>query len=108
MGDAFDEGYPQDGERPAHRVQVSPFHIDATMVTNAQFATFVKATGHVTEAEQIGFSAVFHAALAAEPGDVVGQADGSPWWLTVQGADWRHPAGAARAWPTCSTTRWCT
>jgi sulfatase modifying factor 1 len=93
MGDAFDEGYPQDGEGPAHQVRISPFRIDATTVTNAQFATFVKETGHVTEAEQIGFSAVFHAALSAEPGDVVGQAAGAPWWLTVKGANWRHPAG---------------
>ena len=93
MGDHLDEGYPQDGERPAHEVRLSPFHIDAATVTNAQFATFAKATGHVTEAEEVGFSAVFHAALDAEPGDVLGQADGAPWWLTVKGADWRHPAG---------------
>ena len=93
MGDAFDEGYPQDGEGPAHRVRLSPFHIDATTVTNAQFATFVKATGHVTEAERVGFSAVFHAAVEADPSDVLGAADGTPWWLTVRGASWRHPAG---------------
>ena len=93
MGDAFGEGYPQDGEGPAHRVRVSPFHIDATTVTNAQFATFVKATGYVTEAERVGFSAVFHAAVEAEDADVLGAADGTPWWLTVAGASWRRPAG---------------
>ena len=47
MGDAFDEGYRADGETPVHPVRLKPFHIDETAVTNAQFATFVKATGHV-------------------------------------------------------------
>ena len=27
------------------------------------------------------------------PADVLGAADGTPWWLTVRGASWRHPAG---------------
>jgi formylglycine-generating enzyme required for sulfatase activity len=93
MGDHFDEGNPQDGEGPLHDVRVSPFHIDVTTVTNAQFATFVKATGYVTEAEQVGFSAVFHLALAADRSDVIGEASGTPWWLTVLSASWRHPAG---------------
>jgi formylglycine-generating enzyme required for sulfatase activity len=30
---------------------------------------------------------------AADQDDILGRADGSPWWLTVRGADWRHPAG---------------
>jgi len=38
MGDAFGEGYAADGELPVHRVELPPFHIDATAVTNAQFA----------------------------------------------------------------------
>jgi formylglycine-generating enzyme required for sulfatase activity len=62
-------------------------------VTNAMYAVFVKATGYVTEAERDGVSAVFHLALDAEPADVVGRATGTPWWLVVRGADWRHPAG---------------
>src|SRR5690348_8595350 len=60
MGDAFGEGYPADGETPVHPVRLAPFHIDETAVTNAQFATFVKATGYVTDAERYGSSAVFH------------------------------------------------
>ena len=93
MGDAFGEGYAADGEGPAHAVRVSPYLIDDTAVTNQAFATFVKATGYVTEAEQLGLSAVFHLAAEAAPGDVVGRADGTPWWLVVKGADWRHPGG---------------
>ena len=38
--------------RPVHRVYVDGFWMDATEVTNAQFAAFVKATGYVTFAEQ--------------------------------------------------------
>ncbi|GAA5149461.1 formylglycine-generating enzyme family protein [Nocardioides marinquilinus] len=93
MGDAHHEGYEADGEGPVHDVRLSSFLMDATTVTNAQFATFAKQTGYVTEAEEIGFSAVFHALLDAAPGDVMGQATGTPWWLTVKGASWRRPAG---------------
>ncbi|MFC8124867.1 formylglycine-generating enzyme family protein [Streptomyces sp. NPDC057302] len=91
MGDSFGEGYPADGERPVHLVRLSPYLIDATAVTNAAFATFVKATGYVTDAEQFGTSAVFH--LVASRADVIGEAAGAPWWLTVRGASWRCPEG---------------
>ncbi len=39
-------------ERPAHRVKVDGFWIDATPVTNRQFKEFVDATGYVTTAEK--------------------------------------------------------
>jgi formylglycine-generating enzyme required for sulfatase activity len=39
-------------ESPAHKVTVEGFWMDATEVTNTQFAEFVKATGYVTTAEQ--------------------------------------------------------
>ena len=38
--------------RPIHRVYVDGFWMDATEVTNEQFAAFVKATGYVTVAER--------------------------------------------------------
>ena len=93
MGDAFDEGYPDDGETPVHVVTLDPFHIDATTVTNAQFATFVKATGYRTEAEVFGSSAVFHLAVPRDHAEVLGVAAGTPWWLNVRGACWRNPEG---------------
>lgn len=93
MGDAFDEGYPDDGERPVHDVSLDSFWIGATTVTNAAFGTFVKATGYVSDAERLGVSAVFHLLVRSDPADVVGRATGTPWWLTVRGADWRHPRG---------------
>jgi sulfatase modifying factor 1 len=92
MGDAFGEGYPADGETPVHRVAVSDCWIDETAVTNASFAAFVRATGYVTDAEQLGVSAVFHLA-APESADILHRLDAAPWWLAVRGASWRRPEG---------------
>ena len=39
-------------EYPKHKVQVNSFWMDATEVTNAQFAKFVKATHYITTAEK--------------------------------------------------------
>ncbi|MBT0773135.1 formylglycine-generating enzyme family protein [Kineosporia sp. J2-2] len=93
MGDHHGDGYRVDGETPVHPVTVSAFSIDATSVTNADWAGFADATGYRTEAEVFGFSAVFHLALAADEADVVGQPPSTPWWLGVRGADWKHPQG---------------
>jgi formylglycine-generating enzyme len=93
MGDARGDGRAGDGERPVHEVDVDSFEIDATSVTNADFARFIDASGYRTEAEVFGFSAVFHLVLAADRDDIVGQPAGTPWWLGVRGADWAHPGG---------------
>ncbi len=45
-----DDHYPE--EAPTHRVRVAAFSIDATTVTNTEFAEFVDATGYVTVAER--------------------------------------------------------
>ena len=47
-----DEPDAAPAERPAHRVRVDGFWMDATEVTNAQFLQFVKATGYATTAER--------------------------------------------------------
>lgn len=93
MGDAFNEGYPSDGETPVHEVSLRPFYIDATTVTNAQFATFVKATEYVTDAEHLGVAPVFHLAFHGQSSDVLHEIDQTPWWLAVRGASWRSPEG---------------
>nr|WP_315598249.1 formylglycine-generating enzyme family protein [uncultured Cupriavidus sp.] len=79
-------------ERPAGngRTRVAGFWIDQTEVTNAQFAAFVKATGHVTDAERQHGAAVFHPPTQAELG-----ARPLAWWTWVNGASWRHPEGPA-------------
>ena len=93
MGDAFGEGYASDGETPVHPVELAPYHVDATSVTNAAFATFVKATGYTTDAERFGSSAVFHLPVAVDPTHVLGRVVDAPWWMEVSGASWRHPHG---------------
>ncbi|MFD4943173.1 formylglycine-generating enzyme family protein [Streptomyces sp. NPDC058409] len=93
MGDAFAEGYADDGETPVHAVRLWPFRIDVTAVTVAMFEAFTQETGYRTEAERSGHSAVFHLAVAAEPADVLTADPVVPWWLEVRGADWRHPHG---------------
>jgi formylglycine-generating enzyme required for sulfatase activity len=93
MGNPFDDGFTADGETPVHPVRLSPFAIDATSVTNADFSEFVAQTDYVTEAETFGFSAVFHLVLAADDDDILGRPPQTPWWYGVKGADWRHPEG---------------
>lgn len=75
-------------ERPVHTVRLEAFYLDAHEVTNAEFQTFVDATGYVTEAEQWGWSIAF---LPERIGGV--RAPGAEWWLKVDGADWRRPNG---------------
>jgi formylglycine-generating enzyme required for sulfatase activity len=93
LGDAFGEGYAADGEVPVHEVRLPDFHMDATTVTNAAFATFAKATGYVTDAEDLGVSAVFHLAVGGDRRHVAGAVEGAAWWLAVEGASWRTPEG---------------
>lgn len=91
--------------RPLHRVYVDGFFMDATEVTNDEFAKFVTATGYVTDAERAPNAADFPGvpAEALVPGSAVFTPPGQPvplnnyllWWRYIQGADWRHPLGPA-------------
>jgi formylglycine-generating enzyme len=92
-----------DDSRPIHRVYVDGFWMDATDVTNEQFASFVKATGYATIAERKPTRAEFPDAPAENlvAGSIVYSAtphavalnDYLQWWSYVPGADWRHPEG---------------
>lgn len=93
MGDARSDENRGDGETPIHEVTLESFSIDATSVTNDDFARFVEATGYLTEAETWGFSAVFHLAIAAPAEDIMGAPPATPWWRGVKHADWRRPGG---------------
>ncbi|WP_405762949.1 formylglycine-generating enzyme family protein [Streptomyces sp. NBC_01420] len=95
MGGADEDAFPADGEGPVREVVLAPFRIDATCVTNAGFARFVKATGYRTEAELIGWSYVFGAFVPREARHAVlpGTVPGAPWWRAVTGACWRAPEG---------------
>ena len=100
-------------EYPKHNVRVSPFLMDASEVTNAEFDAVVKATGYVTTAERKPQWEALKKTLppgTAKPPDSVLVAaslvfrqtsgpvdlnDYSQWWAWVPGADWRHPEGPA-------------
>jgi sulfatase modifying factor 1 len=94
---------PMDDARPLHRVYVDGYFMDATEVTNEEFAAFVQATGYVTVAERkptheefpnapeenlVAGSVVFSPPPRSVPLD-----DHYQWWGYVAGANWRHPDG---------------
>ncbi|WP_431194092.1 formylglycine-generating enzyme family protein [Leucobacter chromiireducens] len=95
MGDVQHDGIAADGELPLHEVTLDAFEIDATTVTNADFARFVAATGYTSDAERFGVSAVFHLLVDAPTEAILGPVPGVPWWISVRGADWRNPHGPA-------------
>jgi formylglycine-generating enzyme len=98
-------------ERPAHKVRVHGFWMDRTVVTNAQFAAFVAATGYVTTAERSPDWETLNVQLPADtpkPQDnelvaggmvfvgtdqLVDMGDYSQWWRYIPGASWKHPQG---------------
>ena len=90
--------------RPVHRVFVDGFWMDATEVTNEQFAEFVNATGYVTVAEKTPRAEDFPGAppenlvagsvIFAPPPHAVPLTDHFQWWTYAKGANWRHPHGA--------------
>ena len=92
MGGADQDAFEEDGEGPVRRVTLRPFWIDRAAVSNAQFATFAKSTGYVTDAERYGWSFVFDGLLipSLRGGQRIVDA---PWWVRVDGASWRHPDG---------------
>jgi formylglycine-generating enzyme required for sulfatase activity len=98
-------------EFPIHAVRVDGFWMDETVVTNARFRAFVKATGYLTTAERkpdweemkktlppgtprppdellVPGSLVFVPTDGPVPLDDVSQ-----WWHWVPGASWQHPLG---------------
>ena len=89
--------------RPVHRVYVDGFWMDATELTNEQFARFVKATRYVTVAERTPRAEEFPGAPPENlvPGSVVFSPPHHPvplsnayqWWAYVKGTSWRHPLG---------------
>ena len=67
----------KDHEKPEHTVFLDSFFIYQTHVTNFQFEDFVKKTGYVTTAEEIGWSLVFNGESFDE----------------IEGAYWAAPLG---------------
>jgi formylglycine-generating enzyme required for sulfatase activity len=90
---------------PVHRVHVDGFWMDATELTNAAFAGFVKATGYVTIAERTPTKEEFPGApleslvagsiVFTPTTDAVRLDSHHQWWRYQRGASWRHPEGPA-------------
>lgn len=95
MGSESTEVFPDDGEGPVREVTVSAFRICPTTVTNAEFARFVEATGHRTDAEKFGWSYVFRGLLhpQARSSIVDGVVPEASWWWGVNETTWRCPQG---------------
>lgn len=110
MGAIEDDAQARSDEYPAHKVRVSGFWMDATEVTNAQFAEFVEATGYTTIAEQAPDwellkqqvppgtpkphdSVLVAASMVFTPVETDNLADWSQWWRWVKDAHWRQPQG---------------
>jgi formylglycine-generating enzyme required for sulfatase activity len=69
-------------EHPAHRVKLSAFRLEATLVTVADFRQFVEATRYVTSAEKLGYGVTSHEGM-------------KEWqWEQTPGATWRNAFGA--------------
>ena len=101
-----------DHEKPAISVLVDGFFMDATEVTNRQFAEFIKATGYITIAErgidweelkkQVPPGTPKPHDSILQPGSLTFKKSKSPvanlydfsqWWNWTIGANWQHPNG---------------
>ncbi len=93
MGTEDPTGFADDGEGPVRDVVLAPFLVDRYAVSNDDFAEFVAATGHVTDAARFGWSYVFAGFLPRELRKISPRPDVTPWWAAVRGADWDRPEG---------------
>lgn len=96
MGYEGPEAGKEDGEGPVREVQLKPFWLDVTAVTNEQFEQFVDATGHVTESERFGWAFVFIGQLPQSKQRKLKSSQTVPglqWWYAIEGAYWRKPEG---------------
>jgi len=98
-------------EKPVHSVKVDGFFMDETLVTNREFAEFVRATGYVTTAEKAPTLEEIMAQVPPGtkepspdllvPASLVFKPSNTPiplhshraWWEWKPGANWRHPQG---------------
>ena len=97
MGNDREPFFPGDGEGPVREVDLPPYLVGESAVTVEAFDAFVRATGHVTEAERWGWSFVFVDRVAPGAEVLDARVPAAPWWRAVQGAHWRSPDGPGSA-----------
>lgn len=87
--------FVSDMEGPARNVNVNSFYIDNYEVSNKDFSLFAEETGYITEAEKFGDSFIFD--MFIPKSDIekykAKRAVEAPWWVKVEGANWRNPEG---------------
>lgn len=94
MGTDSDLAWQSDAEGPVREIVLSPFWVAECAVTNSQFQQFFDATGYITEAENFGWSYVFHRHVTGAARKASrGVAGGTAWWIGVDGACWNKPEG---------------
>jgi len=96
-----DQHYPE--EAPARAITTAGFWMQRNQVTNAEFAEFVAATGHLTVAERPPNPEDYPGAPPEnlQPGSMVFHRTPGPvdlrhlqqWWAWTPGACWNHPRG---------------
>ncbi len=96
MGTDSQEGFPADGEGPIREINLRPFLIDPCVVSNRQFARFVRETGYKTDAERLKNSFVFFKLIHPDAYFRTKNAvQGTEWWLKVPKTSWNTPEGAS-------------
>lgn len=106
-----DNSQASQDEYPEHTVAINGFWMDATEVTNRQFAEFIHATGYITLAERkpeweeikkslptgtpkpVDSLLQAGALVFSPPDHPVPLDDPSQWWKWLYGANWKHPQG---------------
>src|SRR5699024_9809725 len=93
MGTEIKKGCSNDKEGPVRNVNMKPFYIDKTTVSNKEFTRFIKDTNYVTDAEKYGWSFVFYKFLTKKQINQSTNLNGVSWWYAVKKANWRQPEG---------------
>lgn len=93
MGATTSEGKDIDKELPQVEIYLDEFEISETTITNKQFLEFIESTNYVTTAEKYNASFVFYLLADEKLVETSRKAPMTPWWLYVEGANWKQPFG---------------
>ena len=94
MGSEDKTTYTADKEGPVKKIKVNSFLIDKYAVSNKEFSNFVNESNYISDAEKLEWSYVFYQFINPKfSKEILGKAENAPWWLAIQGANWKNPEG---------------
>ena len=94
MGSEDKTTYTADKECPVKKIKVNSFLIDKYAVSNKEFSNFVNESNYISDAEKLEWSYVFYQFINPKfSKEILGKAENAPWWLAIQGANWKNPEG---------------